>query len=292
MKVARLAGVDVRINEWLVLLSAIYVWAGVGTQVALAFLCVAWHEFGHILVAYRQGFIVREIEFFPFGGVARLGTSVQQRPRDEIFVALAGPAFSFALVLILEAGLLLGLSWNESLDFLRNVNFTLGIFNLLPILPLDGGRVLRAMLTSKLGAMKASQTSAEWGEGMALVFGLLAVLGLYWQQTGLDLPLIAGFLFLGAHRERRMGPMVFWGFIKGKRRQLTTRAAWNGEVVVARQDVRISSLLPRVAPEQCLVVTVIDAGGRIIGQIGEGELLGQIVQGKEDVAIGELIRKT
>ncbi|MDD2422319.1 MAG: M50 family metallopeptidase [Heliobacteriaceae bacterium] len=291
MRIARLAGVEICVNRWLILLMAVYVWAGVGMQVILAFACVGWHEFGHCLAAYYRGFAVREIELFPFGGVARLEAGVEQRPRDEMIVALAGPLCSFFLFAILEGVRIGGGPGHEILDFLRNVNFCLGMFNLVPVLPLDGGRLLRAWLASRFGALRATFTAAAWGEGIALVFGLLAIIGLYWRQTGLDLPIIAGFLLLGVHKERRMGPMVFWGLLQGKRRQLNQRSAWRGEVVVARQDVPVSSLLPQIAPERCLVVTVVDRKGRILGQIGEGELLARLAQGKADIVIGDMVRK-
>ncbi|MBC9783893.1 site-2 protease family protein [Heliobacterium chlorum] len=291
MKIARLAGVDIRINQWLVLMSALYVWAGVGPQVALAFLCVAWHELGHSIAARRAGFSVQEIEFFPFGGVARISPGLEQSPRDEIMVALAGPVFSFILVIMLDAGLMLGMGWNDSVEYLRNVNFTLGAFNLLPILPLDGGRVFRSLLTTLWGAMKASQQAALWGEGMALLFGFLSIIGLYWQKSGLDLPLIAGFLFLGAHKERTIGPMVFWRLLKAKRQNLSTKKTWSGDVVVAREDVHISNLLPQIVPDRCMLITVIDKGGHIVGQVSESDLLSHMMQGNEDMPVGDLIRK-
>ncbi|MBM7866856.1 hypothetical protein GTO89_04415 [Heliobacterium gestii] len=291
MRIVRLAGVDVRINEWLIVLAALYVWAGVVTEVALAFACVAWHEFGHVLAARRKGFAVQEVEFFPFGGVARLEPGLEQSPGDEIPVVLAGPLFSFLLLLILEGGVRLGVDWGDYFDFLRNVNFSIGLFNLLPILPLDGGRLCRAWLAGRWGVMGASLRTAGWGEGLALLFGLLAIAGLYGGRSGLDLPLIAGFLFLGAHKERSNGPMFFWNLLRVKRRKLTGQAAWSGEVVVARRDARVSSLLPRIVPQRCLLVTVIDGEGAVIGQVSESELLQQMLQGKEDLAVGELIRK-
>ncbi|ABZ85244.1 peptidase family m50 [Heliomicrobium modesticaldum Ice1] len=291
MRIVRLAGVDVRINEWLIVLAALYVWAGVAVEVALAFACVAWHELGHVLVARRKGFDVQEVEFFPFGGVARLEPGLEQSPGDEIPVVLAGPIFSFLLLLLLEGGMRLGVDWGDYLDFLRNVNFSIGLFNLLPILPLDGGRLCRAWLAGRWGVMGASLRTASWGEALALIFGLLAIVGLYGGRNGLDLPLIAGFLFLGAHKERSNGPMFFWNLFRMKRRKLAVRVAWNGEVVVARRDVRISSLLPRIVPDRCLLVTVVDENGAIIGQISENELLQQMLQGKEDPAVGELIRR-
>ncbi|QGG47251.1 site-2 protease family protein [Heliorestis convoluta] len=291
MRIARLAGVEIRINEWLILLAALYAWAGVAVYVALAFLSVAWHELGHTIAARRLGFAVKEIEFFPFGGVARLSADVNHRPRDEISVALAGPAFSFLLLLIIEGANLLGFSWGGYYEYLRIVNFTIGVFNLLPILPLDGGRVLRAFMTLKIGTMRASTIVASWGEALAIVFAFIAIAGLFWEKTGLDLPLIAGFLFLGAHKERRNGAMVFWNLLQSKEKQLQKRHTWNGEVVVARHNVPVSSLMPQISPNKCLIVTVVDERGQIVGQLSETSLLEHMMAGEKDCSVGELIKE-
>ncbi|KAB2952331.1 hypothetical protein F9B85_09235 [Heliorestis acidaminivorans] len=292
MRIARLAGVEIRVNEWLILLAALYAWAGVGVYVALAFLSVAWHEMGHVLAAKKLGFEVKEVEFFPFGGVARLSAHINHRPRDEISVALTGPVFSFLLLLILEGTFYLGFSWGGYFDYLRIVNFTIGAFNLLPILPLDGGRVLRAILTLKMGTMKASNVTATWGESLAIIFAFLAVIGLFWEKTGLDLPLIAGFLFLGAHKERRNAAMVFWNLLQSKGKELAKKHTWNGAVLVARHSVPVSSLIPQISPNQCLLVTVVDEDGKIMGQVTESRLLNYMISGQQDCSVGELVKES
>lgn len=291
MKLGRWAGIELRINEWLLLMFAVFIWAGVGQEIALVFLSLLWHEAGHLLAARRLGFDVQEVEFYPYGGVAKLAPGAMQTVEGEIAIALAGPLASLLMILIVEGSIVFfgyGGVWGE---FLQTVNLSLALFNLLPIIPLDGGRVLRAWMGKSRGVLEASSFTATLGQTLAILLGICSVLALYIGWAGLDWPLLAGFLFLGAKRERMLGPMVFWRFLKSKRNQLIHQGAWSADCVVAREDLPIAQLLQNVVPERCLVITVVDAGGRIIGQAAEGDLLEEVMRDNSQGTLGDLIRK-
>jgi Zn-dependent protease/predicted transcriptional regulator len=181
--------------------------AGVGFILAL-FLCVLLHEFGHALMARRFGVRTRDITLLPIGGVARLERMPDQ-PRQELLVAIAGPAVNVVIVLLL-AGVLLAtgqqvapgpllaegsVSPPNVLQQLMGVNIMLILFNLLPAFPMDGGRVLRALLAMRLDYATATARAATVGKLFATVF---AVVGFF---TNPFLMLIALFVWVGASSE-------------------------------------------------------------------------------------------
>lgn len=150
-----------------------------------AFGCVALHEVGHALAARSYGIRTRDITLYPIGGVARL-ESMPRSPWQEIVVALAGPAVNLVIAIGLVAGMFaadlampvasstahLSIEHRFMLRLLE-VNLALLLFNLIPAFPMDGGRVLRAVLTVPFGRLRATEIAA--GIGSVLAVGLFLV---------------------------------------------------------------------------------------------------------------------
>jgi Zn-dependent protease/CBS domain-containing protein len=173
-----------------------------GLLVALGlFLSVLLHELAHAFYALSHGGRVSSITLMMIGGVTRL-EEAPRRPRHEAMMALVGPLTSialgllcFALFVLLRGSTLFHLQLG--LAMLAWLNVVLGLFNLLPAFPMDGGRILRALLIPRLGLLQATRTAALVGKGFAVLFGLVGL------TTNPLLLLIAFFVFLGADAESR-----------------------------------------------------------------------------------------
>src|SRR3954454_2570195 len=168
------------------------------------FACILLHEFGHILMARRFGVRTPDVILLPIRGVARL-ERIPDEPRQELLIALAGPAVTLAIAGILLAILRLTGSQaevarlNENQPFLAqlvSVNLYLLVFNLIPAFPMDGGRVLRALLASRLGLLRGTRIAATLGQTFAVLGGLYAI-----TKPEPLLVLVAFFVFLGANAE-------------------------------------------------------------------------------------------
>src|SRR5271165_6269787 len=153
--------------------------------IVLIFACVVLHEFGHILAARRYGIQSPEVTLLPIGGVASM-QRLPSNPRQELVVALAGPAVNLVigLVLFLALGSLhpgdIAQIDNPNLSLaarLAVANIFLAVFNLIPAFPMDGGRVLHALLAMRLGGPRATEIAAKIGQALALAFGFLGLFG-------------------------------------------------------------------------------------------------------------------
>jgi stage IV sporulation protein FB len=171
--------------------------------VLVIFVCVILHELGHSLQARRYGVHVRDIVLLPIGGMAR-AERIPENPREEIAVAIAGPLVNFLI-----AGIIAFIRWIGGAPLLTGdgffaslliVNLALGLFNLIPAFPMDGGRILRGLLALRLPYLTATRVAKDIGHLIALAFALA---GFVYAEL-IMLPLIAVFIFFGAIMEERM----------------------------------------------------------------------------------------
>lgn len=215
-KIGQLAGIDLRIHATFLLLlgwvlvsywmagqSVFAMVAGIAFIVSL-FACVVLHEIGHALAAREFGIRTRDITLLPIGGVARL-ERLPEEPRQELWVALAGPAVNVVIAAALYVWLTLTHEWEPFSrlgvvsgafpERLLMANIWLVLFNLVPAFPMDGGRVLRALLASRMTYSRATEIAASVGQALALIFGFA---GLF---TNPMLIFVSLFVWIGASQE-------------------------------------------------------------------------------------------
>jgi stage IV sporulation protein FB len=218
-RLARILGTEVKVHYTFLLL-LIFLYFGTrsasGAEAALAmtvlfialFACVLLHEFGHILMARRFGIATPDVILLPIGGVARL-QRMPEEPKQELLIAIAGPLVTLAIAVVLWLWLRATggtVVWpGQQVEptglapLLLYANVMLLLFNLVPAFPLDGGRVLRALLSTRMSHVKATRIAATAGQVLAMVLGV----------AGLVMPnpfwlLIALFVFFGAGQEAAM----------------------------------------------------------------------------------------
>ena len=228
-KIARIAGIDVFVHFTFLLLLAFIGFSHYRANgdireavsgillIVIVFGIVVLHELGHALAARRYGIATRDITLLPIGGVARL-ERMPEDPWQEFVVALAGPAVNVvlaagALILFLvgrglpPVGEALEVGGNLLTQFFY-INVVLVIFNMLPAFPMDGGRVLRALLAINMDYLKATQIAAGVGQFMALMFGFFGLFGpaLFGGAAAMNpmLVFIALFVWIGAAQEAGM----------------------------------------------------------------------------------------
>jgi Zn-dependent protease/CBS domain-containing protein len=196
-RVARITGIEVRIHVAFLLVLALYSLSALpeggvrgalaaAVLVSLVFLCVLLHEFGHAYAALAYGIRTPDITLHFFGGIARL-ERMPEKPWQEVIIALAGPMVNVviagALFLALGHGMRVPVTrWfagdTNLLATLFSVNVMLVLFNLIPAFPMDGGRVLRALLATRLPYVRATAIAARIGQFFAFVFGAIGLFGI------------------------------------------------------------------------------------------------------------------
>lgn len=277
------------------------------------FVCIVLHEFGHALMARRYGIHTRDITLLPIGGVARL-ERIPERPFHEFLVALAGPAVTVTIAAAAFAAL--AAVWPEVpralfttgapfpmvvrriwvaletapiempvgfVTALFLLNLMILVFNMIPAFPMDGGRVLRAILATRLDYVRATQIAAGVGQVIAVLFAVYGI-----QAHSLTLPLVALFVFLAAGQESSMAQM---------------RTAFAG-VPVARAMIRDFRTLRADEPlsravelllagdQQEFPVLSAVPGGPPVGVLTRRDLIAALAAGGQDRPVGEVARRS
>lgn len=218
IKIARFAGIDVFVHWTFFILLGWILWSNLRSGQSLGesltgvwfilalFACVVLHEFGHALMARRFGVGTRHITLLPIGGVASI-EKIPEKPAEELWVAIAGPAVNVAIAALIALGFWLSgkqgdwlalaqpIQSGNFLSGLLLVNISLVLFNMVPAFPMDGGRVLRALLAMKIGRPRATEWAARIGQLLAIGFIFLGALFNFW------LIFIGLFIYLGAGAE-------------------------------------------------------------------------------------------
>lgn len=273
---------------FLVLLGAAAL-GGYAVHALILFGSLAAHELAHLLVAHLLGVEVEEVLLTPLGGVARLDPALEYEPQAEFAVALAGPFQSFFLA-GLAYTLAAGSIWDrELLQFCFDINASLAFFNLLPALPLDGGRALRGILAHRLGHAAVSRWLGWSGRlvGLGLTALALAALG-----AGRIYPtaLVAGpYLFWLAGQAEAGTLYRSMRALLRKRAEIPRRRVVPARALVAVADARLREVLPQLAARQFHLVLVVDARLRPLGALTEAQLSEAFERLGPEVPLAELL---
>ncbi|WP_114777513.1 site-2 protease family protein [Botryobacter ruber] len=298
LKLGKIAGIKILVHWTFLILIGWIVFSEVRrgsdaftTVLAVAFvltifLCVVLHELGHSLTAKRYGIKTKMITLLPIGGVASL-ERMPENPKQELLIAVAGPAVNVVIALILWLALP-SLQELPSEDFFTRitpanffylllfVNLMLVFFNAIPAFPMDGGRVLRALLAFKLGRVRATQIAANLGQMLAIFF---VFIGFFYNPF---LILIGIFVFFGAHSENIM--VQFLEFMRGH----SVREGMMTNFITLAPSETVRDALNKLlsGSDQDFVV---EEEGQVVGILSRSQLIQAVKEDKVHVPVAGIM---
>jgi Zn-dependent protease/CBS domain-containing protein len=292
LKLGRIAGIDVQIHlTFLILLAWVGIAYGLGGLVFIVslFAIVVLHEYGHALTARRFGIRTRDITLLPIGGVARL-ERMPEEPKQELLVAVAGPAVNVALAIVLAFFLAPAEIRSSITDFrlaggsflgkLLAVNVSLAVFNLIPAFPMDGGRVLRALLAMKMEYVTATNVAATVGQALAFVFGFLGLL------NGNPIWIfIALFVWMGAAGEASMVQM------RSALDGIPVRMAMITEYQALSPDEPLARAVEHVLAGFQQDFPVVDGSGHVVGILMRADLMAALAKEGLEGRVGDIMKR-
>jgi Zn-dependent protease/CBS domain-containing protein len=297
LPIFRVAGIQLRIHITFLLLIA---WLAFGYYteggsaaalgrvvfILLLFVCVVLHEFGHAFAAKGFGINTPDITLLPIGGVARL-ERMPEEPVQELVIAVAGPAVN----VVIAVALALTIDWRTAMEprvvessilpvQLLAMNVWLVLFNLLPAFPMDGGRVLRALLAIRMPYARATQVAANVGQAFAFIFGFAGLL-----IPNPFLIFIALFVYIGASQEAALAQM------KDVSRRFPVSSAMVREFRSLPVDATLDEAVDALLATSQHDFPVVDENGHVAGILTRHDLIAALRRGDPQIRVGDVMRR-
>ncbi len=271
MRLFTILGVPVALSPWLILIMAAMLVTGQGNMLFIAVIAIGLHEIGHALCARALGMPVSEVYFFPLGGTSRLAMPLEETGWREAVMALFGPAINLALALIAIEVQQHVLHSHALAPFIM-ANLTVCAFNLLPALPMDGGRALRAMLVAVVGADRATRFCVLLSKCIAVgIVGLFLYSLFSGAAQWFALP-IGVFLFISAHQEK-INMRGYFSSLSGKTAVLSRDRAARMRMVAVRRGTRAGDVLKSLSGSRINRIVVMDDELNTLYEMDESELV-------------------
>lgn len=291
MRVGTYLGIPFKVNPLFFVLLLGAAAFGLLPQVLLLFAIVLWHETTHLLAAKALRLDVTEVELLPFGGVARLEVLLQTNPGLEWKVAIVGPLSNILLNGLIYAANLYYTLPSDWYEFAMLTSAGMCLFNLLPALPLDGGRVLRSILVKRRGYREATELAALIGQILA---GLMVLWGGYTlyigYKGGVIFIALGVFVFISARSERKNAIYILMRYLTHKKNEIRLKRVMPVHQLAATVESSVGEILGKFQPPAYHIVWVMDLDGVILGFVSELELINALFAGGTQIKVGTLVR--
>ena len=282
----RILGIPVRISPLLPLLLLIGMVLGLGAELGIALSSLILHECAHAYCARALGVSVQEIELMPLGGAARMRDIGSLRTAQVVRIALSGPLVNLLIIMMASACAYLGMLGVYTATLWMRANIAMLLFNMLPALPLDGGRVGCAWLGHWLGARRALRIFVISGVALGIVMlgGAAAMLMLYGQMN-VTMLCAGGFLIASARREQQLGEGATLVSLLDKQAALVDEGALPIRFLAAQASLSPARLLTLFRPRMLHRIAVYGEQMEFLGILEERALL----DGTDAQTIGEMM---
>ncbi|MBN1793714.1 MAG: site-2 protease family protein [Candidatus Omnitrophica bacterium] len=290
----KIVGIDIKIHVTFLLLPALFAMThglkGI-VFILCVFFCVALHELSHSLQARRYGTQVESIMLLPIGGIASM-RDMPHTPKQEFLISISGPLFNFAVGAILFFPMLIVLgrdtmyhpslaTWPQTFAYIFWINPWLGVFNMLPAFPMDGGRVLRSVLAERMDYLKATKIAVSFGHGFALFFALT---GIFANPPNFILLIIALFIYMAASQEELKVDLQM------TLKNFTVSQVLPKEFLTTQPTTTIGEILEMALYAHQEDFPVVE-NGVLVGFLDRSHFISSIREGNLAVSVGGIMRK-
>lgn len=256
------------VHLWVFLLFAIGLFFDFFEILLIAYAITAIHELSHILVAKMCNVKIDAVEILPFGITMRVARECISDTWDEIKIALAGPVSNF-LIAYFTYGFFSGVYR----EYIITASLAMGAFNLIPALPMDGGRIMRALMVRKIGHIRGTTVSFKITGVLAFFIVIAGLLVLCISGFNFSFLIIGGFLIANLTEERKKAETIIMKDILFSRKKLSEKGIAKADVLVVENNERAKKILGMLSYDRYYLVNIADSRGKVVKTLTETEII-------------------
>lgn len=268
----------IKVNILFLILLIILFYYGYIEYAFISFSIVIIHEMSHSIVSILLGYKIEDIEIFPFGGVVKLDKLIGVNPNHEILIAGAGPLSNIIMALTSYLIVVKYSLNNDLILYFIYANIIITITNLLPILPLDGGRIVRAYLSFLIGMKASTKVIIFISKIVSCALFVSGIILFKYNKLNIFISFVAIFLYVSVKREKEMAVFIFMNEIIEKKQYLFKKGVLRTKQLVALKNASIKSVIYKFRPQKYHIVTVLDGNCNVIGVLTESEIIEGILK--------------
>ncbi|QUH20496.1 site-2 protease family protein [Alkaliphilus sp. B6464] len=260
-------------------------------ELLILIIIVLIHELAHCCLCIYYDIEVSEVKLFAFGGVAKFRGDIETDSKREIVIALAGPLSNFILsITLIFIVNIFNIEMNNIIHFCLVANLTIGTFNLIPTLPLDGGRIIRGIIGYYVGIKKATYIVVRLGYIVCiLLFGIGIYLTLVYNIEYIFFNMLSIYIFVSNRKEKNRIDFIFVKNLVLKKKSLFSEGIMDAKYVIAMEFIDIKKIFDEFTLEKYHIITVINTKGKVIGSLSESEIIDAIINQDNNITLGYLI---
>ncbi len=293
MTLCTIAGTKIKINPLLLIFSIFWLVTGYASTALVVFVALLLHDLAHILVAALFNVKTYELELLPFGSTARMDDIFEQHPVAEVLIALAGPAASITFAMFcISINTYFPKLLGEYGQMFVNYSFLIAGFNLLPALPLDGGRVLRAIISRRNDRGRATKITAILG--IILGSGMVGY-GIYTmavKKPDAIMPMLGVFLIFSAIDEVQQSRFQLAKALVNRSRQHEMDESMHVKILAVRKDMPIEKAVRLFRDNNYYVLRILDHDLTLLGSVDESTVQRAFLSSKIKMPIGALLNSS
>lgn len=261
--------IRIKLNIFFILFLFVSIYMGYIYQSLIIFTSVLLHEIGHVIAAKLLGIRVEEIELFPFGGIARMEDITKYGGYMEAFIAMAGP---FVSAFIAVTGVIFA-RYNELFRAIYKFNIILLIFNIIPALPMDGGRIIRNILMHYMSYKQATKSMVIMGKLTAIALVLYNILIIYKGSCSVAYIITALFIYMGCNKELRYCSYYYLLNRNNKKKRAAGNKGLKTRILKLHQDSYVRFAVNQFSPSCICIIHIIDDNRRVVKILSEADIM-------------------